>query len=231
MAHRFDSNWMLSVYAVYLIFITHTRFWDEILTIYNISYVCYCRIKPSPASTKRLILTYENIIYERITPYIVPLLELRWDNSLVRQAWVMRHESKQVLVFLWNCPHNLWMHESSISQLMGTFKTCDCMNRDLNLNIFHLHKYVRCSKGILLGIGSSKFSNFESWQFQPISAKCSDWGLFRSPQSKDSDYKILNNLPMLFSSFFAGLSLFSTSSMMMSDNFLGRNSTSKRTGY
>ena len=37
-----------------------------------------CRIKPSPASTKRLILTYENIIYERITPYILPLLELRW---------------------------------------------------------------------------------------------------------------------------------------------------------
>ena len=36
--------------------------------------------------------------------------------------------------------------------------------------------------------GISKYSNFESRQFQSISAKFSDWGLLRSPQSEASDW-------------------------------------------
>ena len=45
------------------------------------------------------------------------------------------------------------------------------------------------SKGIFweLDIGISKYSNFESRQFQSISAKFSDWGLLCSPQSEASD--------------------------------------------
>ena len=34
-------------------------------------------------------------------------------------------------------------------------------------------------------------SNFESRQFQSISAKFSDWGLLRSPQSEASDYRCM----------------------------------------
>ena len=76
-------------------------------------------------------------------------------------------------VFWWNCPLNFWLHESLMSQLMGTFKTCDYKYQDLNLNIFYLCKYDCRSKMILLefDIVISKYSNFGSRQFQSISAQ------------------------------------------------------------
>ena len=48
-------------------------------------------------------------------------------------------------------------------------------------------------KGIFLefDIGISKCSNFESRQFQSISAKFSDRGTLGSPQSEPSDYENL----------------------------------------
>ena len=44
-------------------------------------------------------------------------------------------------------------------------------------------------KGIFweFDIGISKYSNFESRQFQSISAKFSDWGTLRLPRSEASD--------------------------------------------
>ena len=43
-----------------------------------------------------------------------------------------------------------------------------------------------------LNIGISKYSNFESIQFQSISAKFSDWVTLHLPQSEASDYPTSN---------------------------------------
>ena len=67
---------------------------------------------------------------------------------------------------------------------MGTFQTSDGKMVD------HLNQYDCCPESIPLevfDIGNSKYSNFESRQFKSISAKFSDWGLLRSPQSEALD--------------------------------------------
>ncbi|KAF6034874.1 hypothetical protein EB796_006824 [Bugula neritina] len=72
-------------------------------------------MKPSPASTKRLVLTYETIIYKRVSEYIIPLFNLRYQKVLDQLCEDMQELS-------WE---DLDIEEEWLLVLLNSRKSCD----------------------------------------------------------------------------------------------------------